>query len=476
MPRLSEPVRLAVLADLHESLDEADLQKLAALVEEAAPDLILLDGDMLNGDSADAADVCTLTERLSQIAPVYCALGNHEIAYLEAGTSPLLEKLEQAGAAVLEQSFVDLKLGGGIRLGGPYEYAFAQNDFNTCDPDRMDPAVYGFLQDFQATDRCKILLCHRPDSFVFGEVARTWDVDLVISGHLHGGQVVLPLLGGVYGGDQDWFPRYVHGVYEKEGETTVTATVTENGCTVATYTIPVQVYDSKIQTGGSKKSIDIYIDSITDTTAYYSLNCTNQLVKTLQGERFYLEYPVDTHMAIDFFGAPNDGYVLTCMSATNSDGKYEALNGETAKETNFYTAYQTAGWYQRLYFGHSVVENMVETAMGLDCDGGLGFTRRGPYEDNCTGDGSATTSNLTFRSQKLPTVTKEVVSVGGQTYTPDMIAKEGNVIVFRVMVTEYAGEDNITYTNEMLTNKLNGAKFMQNNSSQINVNLSDFGS
>lgn len=83
----------------------------------------------------------------------------------------------------------------------------------------MDPEVYGFLQDFQATDRCKILLCHRPDSFVFGEAASTWDVDLVISGHLHGGQVVLPLLGGVFGGDQGWFPRYVHGVYEKEGVT-----------------------------------------------------------------------------------------------------------------------------------------------------------------------------------------------------------------------------------------------------------------
>lgn len=219
MPGLTEPVRLAVLADLHESLGKADRQKLVALVEEAAPDLILLDGDMLNSDSADAAGVCTLTELLSEITPVCCALGNHEIAYLEAGTSPLLEELEQAGATVLDQSYVDLDLGGGIRLGGLYEYAFAQDDFNTCDPDQMDPAVYGFLQDFQATDRCKILLCHRPDSFVFGEAARTWDVDLVISGHLHGGQVVLPLLGGVYGGDQGWFPRYVHGVYEKEGVT-----------------------------------------------------------------------------------------------------------------------------------------------------------------------------------------------------------------------------------------------------------------
>lgn len=219
MPGLTAPVRLVVLADLHESLDAADLQKLVTLTEQAGPDLILLDGDMLNGDSADASRLCGLTERLGQIAPVYCALGNHELAYLEAGTSPLIEELEQAGATVLERSYADLDTGGGIRLGGLYEYAFALDDFNTCDPDRMDPEVYGFLQDFQATDRCKILLCHRPDSFVFGEAASTWDVDLVISGHLHGGQVVLPLVGGVFGGDQGWFPRYVHGVYEKENVT-----------------------------------------------------------------------------------------------------------------------------------------------------------------------------------------------------------------------------------------------------------------
>ena len=205
--------------DGYEVVTGCDGMEAVELAASESPDLIVLDGDMLNGDSADASGACTLTADLAQIAPVYCALGNHEIAYLEAGTSPLIEELEQAGATVLERSYVDLDTGGGIRLGGLYEYAFAQDDFNTCDPDRMDPEVYGFLQDFQATDRCKILLCHRPDSFVFGEAASTWDVDLVISGHLHGGQVVLPLLGGVYGGDQGWFPHYVHGVYEKENVT-----------------------------------------------------------------------------------------------------------------------------------------------------------------------------------------------------------------------------------------------------------------
>ena len=54
------------------------------------------------------------------------------------------------------------------------------------------------------------------DSFVLGEASGTWHVDLVISGHDHGGQVVLPLLGGVFGGDQGYFPTYIHGIYEKD--------------------------------------------------------------------------------------------------------------------------------------------------------------------------------------------------------------------------------------------------------------------
>lgn len=71
-----------------------------------------------------------------------------------------------------------------------------------------------FLEEFEDTDAFKIMISHRPDSFIFGEAAEEWDIDLVVSGHLHGGQVVVPLLGGVYGGDQGYFPEYVHGMYE----------------------------------------------------------------------------------------------------------------------------------------------------------------------------------------------------------------------------------------------------------------------
>ena len=211
------PVRLAVLADLHGSVFGEHNSELAALVAEQKPDLILLDGDMLNGDAAGPEELLSLLEQLVEIAPVYCAWGNHELEYMAHGTSDLREQIEDVGAVVLELEYVDLTVNGAqLRLGGMYDYAFALDNYNSCDPERMKPEVWQFLTEFQDTDRYKVMLSHRPDSFVFGAASATWDVDLVISGHLHGGQVVLPLLGGVFGGDQGLFPRYVHGIYEKD--------------------------------------------------------------------------------------------------------------------------------------------------------------------------------------------------------------------------------------------------------------------
>ena len=217
---LSAPVRAVVMADLHNRDFGEDNRVPEELTADAEPDLILLDGDIVNADAADAGVAVSLVLALKDIAPVYYAWGNHELDYLRAGTSPLREELEAAGAAVLDREWTDLTVNGAaLRLGGLYDYAFAMDDFNTCDPERMDPEIYDFLTAFQDTDRCRIMLSHRPDSFIFGEAAATWDVDLVISGHDHGGQVVLPLLGGVFGGDQGLFPAYVHGICEKDGLT-----------------------------------------------------------------------------------------------------------------------------------------------------------------------------------------------------------------------------------------------------------------
>lgn len=210
-----DPIRTVVISDLHDHEFGENNEKLVEKIKEQEPDLILMDGDMLNEDSEDAGVPLELIGSLSGTAPIYYSLGNHEEAYIENGHSELIGQLEAAGAAVLDKDFVDLEINGvEIRLGGIYDYAFGldgNNDALSAPSDTL-----AFLQDYQNTDRVKIMLAHRPDSFIFGDASKVWDVDLVISGHDHGGQVVVPFLGGLYGGDQGWFPEYIHGLYEKD--------------------------------------------------------------------------------------------------------------------------------------------------------------------------------------------------------------------------------------------------------------------
>lgn len=213
--KCGEAVTAVVISDLHDHEFGADNWRLAEKIEEIQPDLILMDGDMLNEASEDASVPLELIGQLKDTAPVYYALGNHELGYMENGHPELTGELEAAGAVVLDKTYVDIEVNGNkVRIGGMYDYAFGLNGNNDASAAPSD--TLSFLQEFQDTDSLKIMLAHRPDSFIFGDASKVWDVDLVVSGHNHGGQVVIPFLGGLYGGDQGWFPEYIHGMYQKD--------------------------------------------------------------------------------------------------------------------------------------------------------------------------------------------------------------------------------------------------------------------
>lgn len=214
--------KMVVLSDLHDHEFGKDNEKLIRCVKEQDPEMIILDGDMLNEDSKSDEVPVRLVKGLAEIAPVYYALVNHELDYIGTAegkkmqkhpeNSELVKDLTDVGACVLEEGYRDVEIGGcKVRIGGMYEYAFALDGDNSAE--NLTGDVRDFLEEFQNTDRYKIMLCHRPDSFVFGDASDYWKIDLVISGHDHGGQVVIPFKGGLYGGDQGWFPPYVHGLY-----------------------------------------------------------------------------------------------------------------------------------------------------------------------------------------------------------------------------------------------------------------------
>lgn len=208
-----ESVRFVVLTDLHDNIFKNN--ELNSKVKNQNPDFILIVGDMLNSDSKNSKIVISLIKELIKVAPVYYSLGNHEIEYIKKNGQDLIKEIKGTGAFFLENEYKDINIKDKhIRIGGMYSYAFGPG--NKMDRKSIGKEVYDFLKDFENTSSYKIMMAHRPDSFIFGKAAKTWDINLVVSGHDHGGQVVLPFLGGLYAPDQGYLPKYVHGVYDKD--------------------------------------------------------------------------------------------------------------------------------------------------------------------------------------------------------------------------------------------------------------------
>ena len=209
--KISEPFRIVLVSDLHEHQFGRDNEKLAEKIREQSPDLIIIDGDMINGDSENADTAVELVRALKETAPVYYSFGNHEYSYMEAGHEDLTEELEAAGAVVLNYQSIDIDVKGNqIRLGGLYEYGFETGMQSEEENERAIP----YLEEYADTDRYLIMCAHRPESFYPWDMADQWGIDLVLSGHLHGGQVIIPGVGGLYNSLDGFFPKFDYGQYK----------------------------------------------------------------------------------------------------------------------------------------------------------------------------------------------------------------------------------------------------------------------
>ena len=211
-PKLSAEVRLAVVTDFHSS-DNAD--DVVAMVTSCAPDAVLMVGDMFDDDIANRPTERTLSlmRQLSAQYPCYYVSGNHEAWTGEMDA--LYQQTEEAGVTVLRMSSGVLTVRGQrIALCGvpdPYEMVLSGA------PD-TEEQLRQALEDVDSAD-FTVLLAHRPE--LLAKYAQ-FPLDLVVSGHAHGGQVRIPgVLNGLYAPNQGWFPKLAGGAYTQDGTTLI---------------------------------------------------------------------------------------------------------------------------------------------------------------------------------------------------------------------------------------------------------------
>ena len=213
-PKLTAPIRVVQLTDLHNSEFGEKNGRLVRLVKKQHPDVILLTGDMLNGDEPRTEVAVGLIEQHAEIAPVYASFGNHEKANENVYGTDVGALFAQAGAHVLECTYEDAEIGGQtVRIGGIYGYCLPEKYYSSGEAKRWECE---YLKEFQDTESYTLLLAHLPTCWIRNDNLDIWQIDCVLSGHEHGGQIRLPLIGGLYAPDQGFFPGRSSGIYASQ--------------------------------------------------------------------------------------------------------------------------------------------------------------------------------------------------------------------------------------------------------------------
>ena len=210
LPDAFDGYRIAQVSDLHNAEFGDGNQRLLDMLREAEPDMIAITGDLIDSRKTNIAVALAFAEEAVRIAPCYYVSGNHEARVPEY--RELKAGLEAAGVTVLDDARVEIEISGkSITVIGVNDPSF-HADYLTSDAAVMDRK----LSELPSEDAdFTILLSHRPELF---DTYVAHDMDLVLTGHAHGGQFRLPLIGGLIAPNQGLFPKYDDGLYS-EGNT-----------------------------------------------------------------------------------------------------------------------------------------------------------------------------------------------------------------------------------------------------------------
>lgn len=283
-PKIKKPLKIVFIADLHEKCYRNGNEELIGRIRELAPDMILIGGDLIvsvnvvrdakksekagrTGEGTGAGDRKwmktseSFIRSISDICPVRFVKGNHELRldyyeeYREYGES-FRAAMESAGVRMMGNGFEDIDTS--ILRGyedGPFERMEERDTgIRICGLELpmtyykkfRKTALYGetLTQLIGDADRGRfnVLLTHSP---VYFEQYAEWGADLCLCGHVHGGLMRLPVIGGVVGTRPSLFPKYSGGQYfysVPEGEKICFGTMVLT-CGLGMHTLPIRIFN-----------------------------------------------------------------------------------------------------------------------------------------------------------------------------------------------------------------------------------------
>lgn len=234
IPTAFDGYRIIQVTDVHSirSQEQADL--LYTSVVDQEPDAVVITGDLVDStcyteennalkagtsDKMAGQDTVDFVKRLTEHYYVYYVYGNHEMILLDdVDNNPFKLAMEEIGVIFLNNDGVKItKDEESIYMLGIQDPSTLYKDSDYVEYESHTERINAMMKNVMALkeeDLYTVVLSHRPE--YFSEYVK-YDVDLLLTGHAHGGQVRLPGIGGLYAPGQGWFPDYTDGLWEEKG-------------------------------------------------------------------------------------------------------------------------------------------------------------------------------------------------------------------------------------------------------------------
>ena len=203
--------RIAHISDFHNAVFGKDNSKLVDMLKEAEPDIIAITGDIIDSRRTDIDISFAFVEQILRIAPCYYVTGNHE-ARVSSEYVILKERMVNAGVIILENDTLTINREDAfIEIIGLEDPTFGVIGTTEEEAEVVADVLTKLTT---ADDNFTLLLSHKPEFF---DIYVENNIDLVLSGHAHGGQFIIPFVGGLIAPGQGFFPELDSGLFEKDG-------------------------------------------------------------------------------------------------------------------------------------------------------------------------------------------------------------------------------------------------------------------